>query len=878
VILFTRTDSPRCASRIGVLIGLAGLLLRIAAESGMCLVAGHTGGSYVDYNAGEIRRIDLINNVPQTPTAPLGTGCFPRFAPGGDEFAYISGSTVKIVTLNGGAIRNFTSEITCDNSQVGNISWTDGGIWIGGSGVIVKYDTLGALIKRYTGNVQERNYVSRNEITGAGVNTDDWSPYIYNMRRNTYAIGAIPAGGTQGGCSACPSPDGTMLTNNLTQNSVDGTAVDGHRSMRILDTLGHMLQYLRLENITQFTDLKYRCNTQCWSSNSNDWIVLPVGEGHSWDPDNNLSPCIYNINTREKFCLKDNSGTNIYWQPYDYYSGKTPGGASVSLQLSATSLAFSADSGAANPPTQTVTASTASGSLSGLAVSGAKAWITATPAAASGASIVITNTVNIAGLAPGIYLDTITVNTGNAGSKTYAVTLTVRRPAVTAVLTSMTVSPAQYTVAAGSSVSFLTTCKDQSGKYFTTATITWNVSGGGSVDQYGAFTATAAVTHGPHRLIATAAAGGVTLRDTAWIMVSRAKNASIHKRIDCGANSYLPAGWVADDAYRTGGSDFDLTAAISTANVPAAAPANVYKSVRRGNPHSYRITGLPAQFAYTTRLHLVDWKDTTRLMSFSILGTNVLRDFGISSVAGGANKPLVLDFTDIANDTLLPISCSAASGDVFEAGFEVIQNFLKPVTLLSPLGGKNQVFAVGQQLPIQFRNDTLTISQMFIQLSVNGGQTYINFTGAYGIFMADMRSTWGNYAWTIPDSIDNGGTKVSTVSTTCRILVKPYNNIPGGSDYSDSNFTIVPRAAVLIAGARNVAPDGLRCAVKHGRLMVRASSSGAYRIDAFSVMGNRLWSAQGIGAREFSLARPAGVVMVRMITAAGKQYMQTVKE
>jgi hypothetical protein len=144
--------------------------------------------------------------------------------------------------------------------------------------------------------------------------------------------------------------------------------------------------------------------------------------------------------------------------------------------------------------------------------------------------------------------------------------------------------------------------------------------------------------------------------------------------------------------------------------------------------------------------------------------------------------------------------------------------------------------------------------------------------------MADMRPTWGNYNWTIPDSIDNGGTKVSTVSTTCRILVKPYNNMPGGSDNSDSNFIIVPRAAVLIAGARNVAPDGLRCAVKHGRLMVRASSSGAYRIDAFSVNGNRLCGLQGIGTQDFALARPAGVMMVRMRTIAGERYAQIVTE
>ena len=847
-----RTD---CRSIRGIsLLFLAGAALQLcSAESGMCLVSGHTGGGYNDFTSGEIRRIDLINNVPQAPTAPLGTGCFPRFSPNGEEFAYINGSTVRIVTLNGGLVRSFASEIGCDFSQTGDISWTNSGIWVGGAGVIVKYDTLGKLIKRYSEGVYSRNHVSQNEITGAGVDVGIWSPVIYNMRRNTWVVGRKPAGGDLAGCSACPSPDGTKLTNNLAPNSVDGTPVDGHRSMRILDTLGNMLLYLRLENITQFTDLKYRCNTQCWSGNSNDWIVLPVGEGDGWDPNFNLSPCIYNITTHEKFCLKDNSGTNIFWQPYDYYSGKTPGGTSVSLQLSATSLAFSADSGAANPPVQTITASTATGSLSSLTISGAKAWLTATPAAASGASIVITNTVNIAGRAPGTYLDTITVGTSNAGSKTYAITLTVRRPAATVVLTSMTVSPAQYTVAAGSSVSFLATCKDQAGAYFTGVALTWTASGGGSIDHSGKYTAAAAPTHGPHRIIAAATSGAVTLRDTAWIMVSRARNASIHKRIDCGANSYLPAGWATDDGYRTGGSDYDLAATIATANVPAAAPANVYKSVCRGNPHSYRITGLPAQCAYTTRLHLVDWKDTTRLMSFSILGTNVLRDFSVASVAGGANKPLVLDFTDVADDTLLPVSCSAASGDVFEAGIEVMQNFLKPVTLLWPLGGANQSFAQGQTIQIQFRNDTLQISQMYIEVSVDGARTFINIAGGqYGIFMTDYPGAWGTFSWTIPDSIGPAGARVSTVSSRCRVQVRPYNNLTGGNDNSDSNFTIRARGAAVANGRAAPAPL-FYVEMNRGTLSIAAGSKRTHRLILVSADGAVLLHKEGAGRAVYPL-------------------------
>ena len=607
---------------------------------------------------------------------------------------------------------------------------------------------------------------------------------------------------------------------------------------------------------------------------------MPVGTGNSI-PENNCSPCIYNINTQDKFCLQDNSSSSSslrHWQPYDYYSGWAPTGSNPTLQLSAPALSFAADSGTANPPNQTITATTPNGTLSGLTTSGANAWLTVTPAATSGASITIINSVNIAGRIPGTYLDTITVNTTNAGSKTYTITLTIRKPAVTAVLTSLSVSPAQYTVAAGSSVNFLATCKDQSGKYFTTATMSWAASGGGTIDQYGAYTASAGITHGPHRIIGTATAGSVTLRDTAWVTVSRAKNASIHKRIDCGTNSLAPAGWLTDDSYLTGGTDYDITGTISTTGIAGAAPVNVYKSVRRGSPHSYSIAALPSRFFYTTRLHLVDWKDTTRLMSYSILGTNVLRDFSISSVAGGANKPLILDFTDLTTDTIISISCSATSGDVFEAGFEIIQNFLKPVTLLSPLGGTNQKFTVGQTLPVQFRNDTVTISQMFIELSINGGQSYINFTGNYGIPMADNRTTWGNYNWTIPDSVGDPGSRVSTVSTRCKIRVRPYNDMVGGSDNSDSTFTIDPKSATIAGNPIFSAGDRLNYAIIGDLMTIHASSSIAFRIDVFSLTGERIFSSAGMGDRTYSLpkATAQGIALVRMKTALGNTLVKTV--
>ena len=848
----------------------AGTVAAACAETGMGLVSTNT--AYQDMRIGPIYRIDISNDTVKAPTSSLGNGTCPRFSPDGREICFLKNgaNTVSIITVDGQLLRQF-SVVGLQSGISGTLSWTNGGIWVGAVGSIVKYDTLGTQLTSYaTGGNQRWPYVSRNEITAGGV--EPWKPWIYNMRRNHNFAPGISGDG----CSVCPSPNGLLITNNLADSP---TGNGYHRTMRILDTLGSLVRYLNIQDITKFNS-GYLFDMQCWSGNSNDWILIPVGyAGGAFMT--NCSPCIYNIATGQKFCLKDNSGTGNQWQPFDYYSGWIPTTTGPALQLSPSALSFAADSGSSNPSNQTVTASTPTGTLSGLAVSGANpgGWLTATAAGSSGASITITNTATMGNRAPGTYLDTIIVSTGNAGTRSCIVTLTIRRPPVTAVLTSLAVSPSQYTVAAGSSVNFLTTCKDQSGKYFTTATIMWTASGGGAIDPNGRFSASATPTHGPHCVIATAVAGGVTLHDTAWLMVSRAKNESVHTLIDCGSNSFLPAGWQTDDAYDSAGTDYDLAGTIATAGIPAAAPANVYKSVRRGNPHAYKIAGVPSGFFYTTRLHLVDWKDTARLMSYSILGTNVLRDFSISPVAGGANKPLVLDFTELASDTIVPISCSAAAGDVFEAGLEVMQNFLKPVTLLSPQGGANQKFQAGRALPVQFRNDTLAISQMFIELSVDGGRNFSNVTGTYGIFMSDSRSTWGNYNWTIPDSVGDAGSRVSTISTRCRIRVRPYNNMIGGFDLSDSNFTIAQNATV-IGSAMQTASAGLWHTMAGGRLVIRASSSISYRIDLFSVKGDRRYSSNGIGMRDFEIPRAegAGIMLLRMATAKGTTSFTFVNE
>jgi len=860
------------------LLMLQCLSFQIAAEDGMALLACETTG-YGDWPCGQIRRIDVKGSVVINTTAALNGGTIGhhmRFNPRGDQFAFLVGDptpenspvldTVRICNLDGAEIRHFAAPNT---GGAGYISWTNSGIWVSGQtptspGTLTLYDTLGVKIRDYAGGglAGYRTYVSQNDQRGACVDEVSWRPWVFSMVRGTAFQLSIPAGATEGGCSVCPSPNGLMITNNLVANSAGGVAVDYHVTMRIVDSLGKQLYYLRLQDITRFPVNGYRWNTQAWSSNSNDWILIPVGQdGGTWVPTDNLSACIYNINSKEKICIVDNSGKSQWWMIYDYYSGKVPGSTTPSLQLSPTALSFAADSGAANPTTQTVTASTANGTLQGLAVSGAKSWLTVTPAATTGASIAITNAPKLAGLIPNTYLDTIAVTTTNASSAKYVVTLTVRRPAATAVLTSMKVAPGVYTIAPGASVNFLATCKDQAGNYVTSATLNWSAGGGGTIDQAGRYTAAAAPSHGPHLIIVTATSGAVTLRDTAMIMVTRGKLASVHKKIDCGANSLVPAGWETDDAYVTGGSDGANLASVTTAGVSGAAPAEVYRSFRRGNPHSYRIPRLP-QSAYTVRMHFVDWKDTVRSMSYSILGANVLNDFRIVPVAGAANKALVLDFNGSITDTNgLPISCSATAGDVFEAGLEIMQNRLSAICVLSPLGGSTQQFRVGQNMQVTWISDTVQTNVIFLMLAPDSKNFFIADT----IVRAKNRAAWGSYTLTIPDSIGLAGSRVSMVSTAtakCRLKLQAYfspdptNPI---NDISDSAFTILPNSLAAGKHAGSGMSNRLRCTASGGKMMIRVSSAMPYRIDVFTLKGDLVCSFDAAGDRQFAIPRSAGM-------------------
>jgi hypothetical protein len=768
--------------------GLTALVLLVlaqsaTAETGMCLVVCGMRQGSDDFYDGDIRRIDMLNGVVARTTGSIGFGCFPRFSPDGTRFASIKADTVTVSTINGGVLRRFKAGV------VGHLSWTRTGIYVGAEGKFVKFDTLGVWLWDKPMDQCNWGFVSQNDSVGAGVMLCCY-PVIYDM-----VAGTSLAVQDKGGCSACPSPSGRMVSNNLWLSGVE------HQRFRVLNKAGQELWLFNLQDALGI-GIDYFANILTWSGNGENWMVLPVGQagsGSYHQLTQNTSPWVFNVLTHEKYQFANR--TSDHWQPHDYYSGWCPDSSGPNLQLSATQLDFAADSGGPNPLAQTVTASTSTGSLQGLACSGAPAWLVASPATASGASVLVNNVASIAGLRPGAYRDTVTVSTSNAGSRTYVVTLTLRSGQTPGVLASVEATPRAVTVAAGSACAFLAAPLDQFGRPITGVALSWSASGGGSVDASGLFTA-GVTMGGRHDVVVTAQRLGVTVRDTANVVISNRN--SLWRRVNCGDNAYDVAGWDRDDALVSGGVDYVNSATVVTAGIPAAAPATVYKSTRRQSPHSYALTGLPSG-AYTVRLHLVEPSTgQARLMSYTIQNENVLRDFDVAARAGGVNRALALDvMTSVGTSGGLAMACAAAaSGDVFEAGFEVIQNLLTPITLVSPAGGER--YTPGQSVRIRWSDDSVQVGMVMIYVSIDDGENWVPVTANYGLSRGADRAVWGNYPWTVPDSILVGGTRVSALSTQCRIMVSNYT-APGMSASSDSAFTI-SRGAGIATGAQARAP------------------------------------------------------------------------
>lgn len=820
----TRQRYSALSRLLALSLALSGLT-SIHAETGMCLVVkcGSFDGS------GDIIRIDLKDNQVINTSGKLGYGKYPRFSPDGTEFAYANGRTVYICELDGTVKKSFTA------AEEGKLTYTNDGIYIGSSGEIRLYDLNGNKTWQKSFSYCSGAQVARNGSIGTGVaKKNNWNVHIYNL--STGETNSIDG---EQGCSACPSPDGSRFTQNL----------HGHTTMRIRKADGTKERSLDIKSCTGLdpNNGNWRWNRQTWSGNSNDWIILPCGQAGSSSSeqlDKNCSPWIYNLSTTQSIRLASRSSD--FWQPYDYYSGKVYDSTTPSLKLSKTGLTFQTDVGV-NPGAQTLTASTDAGSLESVSVSGAPSWLSVDLSATSGNNITLTNTVDVGGLAADEYQATMTVGTGNAGTKTYTVSLSVK---AVPVFTSIAISPEQGMVAPGKTLQFVATALDQHGDPMADQPgFDWSVEGDGSIFNAGLFTAGTA-EGGPYTVTATSG----SIEGTATVRVAKAPDT--HIKVNCGSNSFAVDGWEQDDGYLSSGDaaeTHDWSGTISTSGVTNAAPADVYKSVIHRD-HAYRFDVPDGD--YTLRLHLAD-EYGDRTMTYTAEGIAILSSYDIVSEVG-TGKALVKDFAvTVADGNGLQLACDGNGGDVFECGIEVIGfTATSPLVLTGPEAGTN--WSVGGIMPVSWEASS-TVQGVVIEFSPDGGKTWIPVLEES---VGPSDPGWSNYEWTIPETI--GADAVSTQSTNCKIRLYDYQNesieAVSGVFAIGAQGSVANAAGIMAGRAFSIGrvEDGMRVAI---------TAPVPYQLRIVAADGRTLYARTGQGPVEHVCTHerlPAGALFIRL--------------
>jgi len=245
----------------------------------------------------------------------------------------------------------------------------------------------------------------------------------------------------------------------------------------------------------------------------------------------------------------------------------------------------------------------------------------------------------------GSYTLSATVTDAAGASATSNVTVVVNQQP-----TSIAVTPVSAQIAVGGTQQFSAQVRDQFGNALATQpTVSWSVSGGGTINSSGLFSATNTGTFTINATSSVASGGAsVTVSGNASFAVASASTSAVYQ-INCGGGA---SGSFAADQFAAGGTAYTASVNVATAGVSHAAPAAVYQSERYGN-HSYTFGGLTAGASYTARLHFAETKWTTsgaRVFNVSINGAQVLSNFDIFAAAG-SNTALVRDFNAVASSS-----------------------------------------------------------------------------------------------------------------------------------------------------------------------------------------------------------------------------------
>ncbi len=210
----------------------------------------------------------------------------------------------------------------------------------------------------------------------------------------------------------------------------------------------------------------------------------------------------------------------------------------------------------------------------------------------------------------------------------------------------------------------------------------------GSYLSYTTVTASATLTAGSHVLRLVEDSGGYNLN---WIAFAVPSSPIRVLAINASGGADPP--FVADTDY-SGGNGAGTGAAIDTSGIANPAPQSVYQTERWGN-FTYTLPGLTPGAVYTLRLHFAELYYGPGRRQFNVIvnGTQVLTNFDIAAVAGGANKAVIQSFSATANASgQIVVQFATGAADAAKVdGLEVLTGAFVPTftsVTLSPSSAK----------------------------------------------------------------------------------------------------------------------------------------------------------------------------------------------
>ncbi len=542
-------------------------------------------------------------------------------------------------------------------------------------------------------------------------------------------------------------------------------------------------------------------------------------------------------------------GSKFYFPNLWIKDGQLPAG----IHLDRPSLSFFAlRKDSVNPEPQVISISNAGdGTLPELRIGSLPNWLKVEISGNGTNAPLLTVSVARDSVAPGDYRDTVTVSFGNGvDSQTLVVTFNFSDP----VLTSLVPYPATAVALPGETLQLGAIAYDQNGRPLVPQPgIVWSGLDGLDLTSQG-------IVHVdtiPWRTrYAIASAGSFACTTKVWV-------ARHYLKVDAGT-VYPAPGWQDDTAYGTKtttvsmkDSSFDLFGAINPA------PKAVYQTFRFPAP-AYRFPDLP-NGRYHVRLHFTSpdtgLKDLQGAMSVRIQGTTVLEGYKlpVQTKDGGLRVDVKEASVSVANSQGLSFEFQGATVPYRTAisGLEVYDEGVVPIHVTAPNGGER--VHVGDTLAIRWEADSL-ITSCGIQISVDSGLTWKAVTRRKAVQRSDAE--WGNYRWTIPDSLD------SAALISEKVMFSVYDYFGADRDRSDRSLSISVKGSFIRAVPKSLNAEWFVGASGRSRLWLRLPVSANYQVFLTDLRGRfartAMLSGGGILGWEIGIL-PAGLYRLQIV-------------